>query len=784
MLVVPGLLGCPGDDGDEGNADEVGSETSESDTSTSESESETDSEGSESETASESETDTGPDPLSPDPGPDRYVLIDEQFELDGSASTGAVLYQWNFGDGTPPAEPSPSPLASHSYPEPGRYYPVLTVWDEQGNSLSANLTVSATYEAVFEPRQTASVIALDPLGLDGVALVSPDSDELTIVARSFEGDTSSFEVLDRFATCDHPRSVGIVDAQRIAVACQDSEQVQLFDLDGLLVTLDLPRGSRPFAALGVGQHLVVSLAGTGELARFDLASDPPAPLPSVPAIADPRGLALWPDGLSRRPGGEGGRVAVTRWRSPDEQGELALVDPSSGEVTPISLAYDPTPPSDTEIGGVPSYLDQVLVSPTAREAAIPSIQANFAHGQFLTGEPLTFETTIRGVVSWLELAPDGELVAATENFDRRKQFDNRGFASSGVLSSHGDYLFAVMRGGRAVERYDVLTGTQAGTLVEVGYAPAGVALSADDRHLYVDAYLSRELRVYDVSDFSRLPQAIATLSTLTVEPLGEQVLRGKQLFNDSQDPRLSKHGYIACAHCHLDGETDRRTWDFTDRGEGLRNTISLLGRGGTDHGPIHWSSNFDEVQDFEHDLRGPFAGLGLLDDADWSSGTVNTTLGDPKAGLSSDLDALAAYVESLETFPRSPFREPDGSLTPQADAGRALFESPALGCVQCHSGPNLTDSAWLAPAVPLLHDVGTIGPGSGMRLGEPLTGLDTPTLHELWSSPPYLHDGSAATLHAVLTTANPDDLHGQSSQLSPEQLDQLVAYLLSLEGPE
>ena len=165
------------------------------------------------------------------------------------------------------------------------------------------------------------------------------------------------------------------------------------------------------------------------------------------------------------------------------------------------------------------------------------------------------------------------------------------------------------------------------------------------------------------------------------------------------------------------------------------------------------------------------------------SGTVNTTLGDPKAGLSPQLDALAAYVESLLEYPASPYRNPDGTLGAEALAGQLLFESPALGCLQCHGGAHATDSAWLAPADPLLHDVGTIGPGSGMRLGEPLLGIDTPTLHGLWNSPPYLHDGSAADLLAVLTTKNPGDLHGTTSQLSAEELAQLVAYLLSLEGP-
>jgi hypothetical protein len=752
--------------------DEVGSESTESE---SESESESDSTDTIGDATedTETETETGePPPLESIPGPDRYVIVEQSFELDGSASTGAVLYQWDFDDGTPLAEPGPDPTASHAYAEPGRYYPILRVWDEQGNSLAASLTVTATFEPTFQPRPSSTIVALDPLGFDGVAVVSPDSDELTIIGKQGDAEQPEFMVVDRFATCDRPRSVAVVDGTRLAVSCQASDQVMLLELDGPLATLDLPRGSRPFAAVAVGERLVVSLAATGELARFDLSTFPPTPLPAVAAIEDARGLAPWPDG----------RVAVTRWRSSDEQGELALIDPITGDRTTITLAYDPTPPSDTEIGGVPSYLDQILVSPIGHEVAIPSIQANFAHGEYLSGEPLTFETTIRGIVSWIELSPQGNLIAGAENFDRRKQFDNRGFASGGVYSSHGDYLFVAMLGNRVVERYDVLGGAQAGSLIDVGYAPTGLALSADDRFLYVDASLSREVRVYDVGDFAMLPQPIAQLQIPGVEPLDPQVLRGKQLFNDSFDPRISKHGYIACAHCHLDGEADRRTWDFSDRGEGLRNTISLLGRGGTAHGPIHWSSNFDEVHDFEHDMRGPFEGFGLLDDADWNTGTVNTTLGDPKAGLSEDLDALAAYVESLDQFPRSPHRNADGSLGAEAAAGKLLFESPQLGCTQCHAGPRLTDSAWLAPADPLLHDVGTLGPGSGQRLGGPLEGIDTPTLHELWNSAPYLHDGSAADLNAVLITKNPDDLHGATSQLIPIQIEQLITYLLALEG--
>ena len=56
----------------------------------------------------------------------------------------------------------------------------------------------------------------------------------------------------------------------------------------------------------------------------------------------------------------------------------------------------------------------------------------------------------------------------------------------------------------------------------------------------------------------------------------------------------------------------------------------------------------------------------------------------------------------------------------------------------------------------------------------------TPTLIEIWRTAPYLHDGSAATLREMLTMANAQNRHGQTTQLTGEQLDDLIEYLLSL----
>jgi len=58
--------------------------------------------------------------------------------------------------------------------------------------------------------------------------------------------------------------------------------------------------------------------------------------------------------------------------------------------------------------------------------------------------------------------------------------------------------------------------------------------------------------------------------------------------------------------------------------------------------------------------------------------------------------------------------------------------------------------------------------------------IDTPTLRFLYDSAPYLHDGSAATLQDVLTTANPNDEHGVTSHLTEQELADLIAFLLAL----
>jgi MYXO-CTERM domain-containing protein len=334
-----------------------------------------------------------------------------------------------------------------------------------------------------------------------------------------------------------------------------------------------------------------------------------------------------------------------------------------------------------------------------------------------------------------------------------------------------------MLGSGGVSMVDAYNGNTVGGIQKLTVAPDGVVLDGAGR-LYVHSFLDRKVVVLDAaaalagSAFD-LPQ-LGEIATVDAEKLPPAVLAGKKIFYDASDPRMTQHGYISCAGCHLDGFEDGRVWDFTDRGEGLRNTTSLLGKRGIGQGRLHWSANFDEVQDFEHDIRNAFNGTGFMSAADFAAGTRNTTLGDAKTGVSPELDALSDYVTSLDRARQSPFRDRDGTLSAEGWAGREVFTR--AGCPECHGGRDFTDSSSGA-----LHDVGTLRPTSGQRLGAALEGIDTPTLRGVWATAPYLHDGSAATLQEVLFDRNPDDRHGRTRALVEKDRAALVSYLLQID---
>ena len=185
--------------------------------------------------------------------------------------------------------------------------------------------------------------------------------------------------------------------------------------------------------------------------------------------------------------------------------------------------------------------------------------------------------------------------------------------------------------------------------------------------------------------------------------------------------------------------------------------------------PIHWSADRDEVQDFEHTIRGPLMqGRGLI------RGGFHEPLGKANAGLSASLDALAAYSNSHE-FPLSPYAK--NGFSEAANRGRDIFFSKKTQCATCHSGPFFCDSQPRVVREIVRHDVGTGGSDPSETMGP---AYDTPTLLGIYRTAPYLHHGKAATLKDVLTTLNHNDRHGKTSHLKSKQITDLVEFLKAL----
>jgi cytochrome c peroxidase len=659
------------------------------------------------------------------------------------AQGGALQYKVLFGDGTADTGWQSSTNIQHTYNTAGHYDAVLSVRDPQGAVSTQRMTVTVIITPSGARPTNSSSIAYDSLN-DVTWVVNPDSNSISRIAAN----NSVQEII--LGQDAHPRSVAL-DSQRNAwVTCHGNDSIAVLSSSGSTIqTIMLDYGSQPFgiAANPAGTAMFVTLYGKGRLLRYNASSRiQTAALDLGPT---PRAIAI---------NGQGTRAYVTRFISPDHRGEVWQVDTSTGLtlLSTIALRKDINTVENASSGrGLPNYLAAIAIQPNGARAWVASNQANIDRGLFKSGSDHNQDSTQRAIISLIDLNTGLEIQAA------RIDKDNGDSPSAVLFSPLGDYAFVALQGNNNVVAYDALVPPETyPALVPVresfgtGLAPQGLAFDSSRLILLVQNFLGRSVSKLDSANFlagSSSNVTTSTIVTTNAETLSPSVLQGKRIFYNASDTggpfgtnRMSGEGYLSCASCHIDGGHDGRVWDFTGRGEGLRNTTDLRGRGGMNHGLVHWSGNFDEIQDFENDIRNIFGGAGFMSNSDFVA--TSAPLGPQKAGRSADLDALAAYVSSLGTnsYPRSPHRTAQGLLTAAAERGLNVLVNTQ--CLSCHALWRLTDST--AP-LPTLHDVGSMTSASGMRLGAPLPGIDTPTLYGLFATAPYFHDGSAATLEQV-----------------------------------
>jgi mono/diheme cytochrome c family protein len=268
-----------------------------------------------------------------------------------------------------------------------------------------------------------------------------------------------------------------------------------------------------------------------------------------------------------------------------------------------------------------------------------------------------------------------------------------------------------------------------------GHGPRALVIAG--HRVFVAGYFSDSLEVVDLS------AATPVAETVALNPGHEltTLRRGEMYFNDAT---ICFQGWQSCASCHDDdARVDGLNWDLLNDGIGNpKDTKSLV---------------------LAHRTP-PTMSLGVRATAEIAvrNGIANSLA----TALPEEVPAaMDEWLKSLKPAP-SPHLV-NGQVSEAARRGEKLFQSPDTGCANCHDTELFTD----------LHsyNVGTQNP-----FDKEDKEFDTPTLRELWRTSPYLHDGSAATIRDVLTTRNPKDEHGKTSQLSPQQIDDLAEYLLSL----
>ncbi len=590
---------------------------------------------------------------------------------------------------------------------------------------------------------------------DGATLlvVNPDSNSLTVV------DTLSRSALAEIAVGVDPRTVAVDDAGRRAyVANRGSGSVSVVDLETGVVLDEVSVGARPYGVVlsPDASRLYVAVQGEGLVITLDTAT-----LGIVAALLTgdrPSGLALSADGrtlwvtdlLSNRitliatQGFALYLPVVVRAASPE------LVSTRIPLAVAAPRAFLPGIRLVTALFPDSNLVQSVVLSPDGAVAYVPHTRSNSSN------PALTFDTTVAPLVSLVD-ARTGQHILGAQIDVGILDPPGVGLPFDAAVCPDGSRLWVVNAASNDVSVVDLLA-RRLLAHIEVGDNPRGIVLSPNGETAYVNNTLAGTVSVIDTAAF-----AVTDVIPVTNIPLPPILLNGKRLFHTSDDPRMALNQWISCNTCHFEGEHDGRTWTFGFAGP--RNTTSLLGM--IETYPLRWSGEWNESADSEFANRKENFGSGLID------GAMNCTLSPPDCvhqppnqGRAYDLDSLALFLDSL-AMPLSPGHAHGEPLSPAELRGQALFLDPALQCASCHPAPLYTDL--------LSHDVGTVTPNE--RIGP---AFDTPTLRGLWNSAPYFHDGSALTLRDALTRPTPGSEHDVSAVLSADQIQDLMAFLLTL----
>jgi YVTN family beta-propeller protein len=449
---------------------------------------------------------------------------------------------------------------------------------------------------------------------------------------------------------------------------------------------------------------------------------------------------------------------------------------------------------DQPTGAFPNQLNSIVIK--GDHAYLPNTAAS-------PNGPVRFNVNVQSFLSVIDLATDTE--GATINMNKGINLEaasptrvflavpwaaafEHGSNTGYVVASASNLIVKVdldANGAPTIHAPAAAGDPGAVVRVFVGQNPTGIVINSKDTRAYVTNEVSHDVSVVDLSSH----QVMATVASSDLPAPGSDAARlliGKAVFNSSTGvslpslgvnigARLSNGGWSGCVSCHPFGLTDGVVWMFAT---GPRRTLQLNGTFNP-HDPndmkmLNHSAIRDEVQDFELNTRAVQGGLGLITLADGTTPDPNVAnFTPPSAGRSEPLDDMALWVARGVRTPLSPFAQArehgddDDHDDRLVERGRKLFASAR--CASCHGGPgwsvgrrNFTPppdpSILKGPQViGALRSVGTFDPAAANEVRDVLSpaalgadGFVPPSLLGAHAFPPYLHNGSAPTVLAVL----------------------------------
>ncbi len=566
------------------------------------------------------------------------------------------------------------------------------------------------------------------------------------------------------------------DGNRLYVANEDAHQLAVVDPEAGRVVRRIPLPARPsgMALAPDGKLLYVTCAAPeSDIAVIDTPS-----LKQVRTFAvghTARGPAISPDGkrlyvcnrfnnnvsvLDSSSGKELASVAVTREpvdaaASPDGRwivvaNHLPLVPATSplvrAEVTIIDARTFETKSIPLPDGAI--NLRDVCISPDGKLAFVSHVVGN----HFLVTSQVTqgwMSTASLSVIDLEKMAFDSN--ALLDDFDlgaanpRAVHFAERGKTVCVVHS--GTHEMSVIDTApmlKEIRYFHENVGPMGGDnpmgecrrrVRLPGRGPRGIAVIGSTA--YVTEYFSDTIAVVDLEarEEDYKPRRIH----VGPDPFISEARRGEMLFHDAT---LCFEHWQSCATCHPQGRADALNWDLMNDGVGSpKNTKSLLYAHRTPPSMatgIRASAEVAVRAGIEHIL---FAYGDYEDEA----------------------RAIDAYVKSLRPIP-SPHLV-DGRLSPKAQRGKRLFESAEVGCAGCHPAPLYTDMRKYRVKTTYSYDHDEI---------------DTPSLIEAWRTSPYLYDGRYTSIRDVLVEGEHGSVYGGVDDLTAQQVDDLVEFVLSL----